>query len=78
MYACTGIYVIMVMIYVYESYYDIMGFSHGIINYIMHDIQHDIIHDIIDDIKKYDIIHDIICDFKGPTLLGTPEKSQNS
>ena len=34
MYACTGKYVNIVMIYVY----DIMGFSHDIINYIMHDI----------------------------------------
>jgi hypothetical protein len=34
--------------------------------------------DIIYDIKKNDIMHDIIYDIEGPTLLGTPEKSQNS
>ncbi len=71
MYACIGIYG---MIYVN----DIMGYNHYIMHDMVYDIQHDILNDIIYDIKKYDIMHDIIYDIKGPALLGTPEKSQNS
>jgi hypothetical protein len=59
-------------------WYDITGYNHYIRHYIMNDTHHDIKYYINHDIKKYDIMHDIIYDIKGPTLLGTPEMSQNS
>jgi hypothetical protein len=52
-----------------------MDYNHDIIDDILDDIINNIINNVINAIKKYKIMNDIICYFKGPTLLGTPEKS---